>query len=137
MNATLAAGARECCDRTPRYPSDLTDEQSMLRRPEAQAVMASCTTAPAGGRWSTTYVRDYGRRPDHHEVMLLWATGTVMTRKLCQAKSKRATASAIGISPLHYTRVNQGSGVTFYEQALRPAKVSSRRALLGKLFENL
>jgi len=27
-------------------------------------------------------VRDYERRPDHHEAMLLWATVTIMTRQL-------------------------------------------------------
>jgi len=37
-----------CCDRTPRYPSDLTDEQWMLLRPEAEAVMAELRHGPGG-----------------------------------------------------------------------------------------
>jgi transposase len=32
-------------------------------------------------------VRDYERRPDHHEAMVLWATVTIMTRKLHRATS--------------------------------------------------
>ncbi len=27
-------------------------------------------------------VRDYERRPDHHEAMVLWATVSIMTRQL-------------------------------------------------------
>jgi transposase len=34
-------------------------------------------------------VRDYERRPEHHEAMVLWATITIMTRQLA-----RATATA-------------------------------------------
>lgn len=37
-----------CRDRTPRYPSDLTDEQWMLLRPEAEAVMAELRHGPGG-----------------------------------------------------------------------------------------
>lgn len=40
--------------------------------------------------WMMRYrrlVRDYERRPDHHEAMVLWATVTIMTRKLQQATS--------------------------------------------------
>ena len=29
-------------------------------------------------------VRDYERRPDHHEAMLWWATVTIMTRQLAR-----------------------------------------------------
>ncbi len=37
-----------CYDRVPRYPSDLTDAQWALLRPEAQAVMAELRRSPAG-----------------------------------------------------------------------------------------
>ncbi len=40
--------------------------------------------------WMLRYrrlVRDYERRPDHHEAMVLWATVTIMTRKLQQTTS--------------------------------------------------
>lgn len=43
----VAAGC-PCCDRTPRYPSDLTDEQWKLLRPEAEAVMAELRRGPGG-----------------------------------------------------------------------------------------
>lgn len=29
-------------------------------------------------------VRDYERRPDHHEAMVLWATVSIMTRQLAR-----------------------------------------------------
>ena len=29
-------------------------------------------------------VRDYERRPEHHEAMVWWATVTIMTRRLTQ-----------------------------------------------------
>jgi hypothetical protein len=32
-------------------------------------------------------VRDYERRPEHHEAMVLWATVTIMTRQLDRTKS--------------------------------------------------
>jgi transposase len=32
-------------------------------------------------------IRDYERRLDHHEAMVLWATVTIMTRKLARATS--------------------------------------------------
>ena len=32
-------------------------------------------------------VRDYERRPEHHEAMVLWATVTIMTRKLARTTS--------------------------------------------------
>jgi transposase len=32
-------------------------------------------------------VRDYERRPEHHEAMVLWATVTIMTRQLTRATS--------------------------------------------------
>jgi transposase len=38
----------ECHDRVPRYPSDMTDAQWTLLRPEAQAVMAELRRSPAG-----------------------------------------------------------------------------------------
>jgi transposase len=34
-------------------------------------------------------VRDYERRPEHHEAMVLWVNVTIMTRKLHQATSKK------------------------------------------------
>ncbi len=37
-----------CCDRTPRYPSDLTDAQWELLRPEVEAVMAELRRGPGG-----------------------------------------------------------------------------------------
>ena len=40
--------------------------------------------------WMLRYrrlVRDYERRPDHHEAMVLWATVAIMTRKLQQTTS--------------------------------------------------
>jgi transposase len=37
-----------CHERVPRYPSDLTDTQWALLRPEAQAVMAELRRSPAG-----------------------------------------------------------------------------------------
>ena len=37
-----------CRDRTPRYPSDLTDEQWRLLEPEARAVMAELRKGPGG-----------------------------------------------------------------------------------------
>lgn len=37
-----------CCDRTPRYPSDLTDEQWELLGPEVEAVMAELRLGPGG-----------------------------------------------------------------------------------------
>ncbi len=37
-----------CHDRVPRYPSDVTDAQWALLRPEAQAVMAELRRSPAG-----------------------------------------------------------------------------------------
>lgn len=32
-------------------------------------------------------VRDYERRPEHHEAMVLWATVAIMTRKLARTTS--------------------------------------------------
>jgi transposase len=32
-------------------------------------------------------VRDYERRPEHHEAMVLWATVAIMTRQLARTKS--------------------------------------------------
>jgi hypothetical protein len=32
-------------------------------------------------------VRDYERRPEHHEAMVLWATVTIMTRQLDRKNS--------------------------------------------------
>ncbi len=32
-------------------------------------------------------VRDYERRPDHHETMVLWATVAIMTRQLARKKA--------------------------------------------------
>lgn len=32
-------------------------------------------------------VRDYERRPEHHEAMVLWATVAIMTRQLARAQS--------------------------------------------------
>ena len=37
-------------------------------------------------------VRDYERRPDHHEAMVLWAVVTIMTRKLQQETSSTSPA---------------------------------------------
>ncbi|MGI5505644.1 transposase [Lentzea sp. CA-135723] len=37
-----------CCDRTRRYPSDLTDEQWQVSEPQARAVMAELRKSPAG-----------------------------------------------------------------------------------------
>jgi transposase len=37
-----------CHDRVPRYPSDLTDAQWALLRPEAEAMMAELRRSPAG-----------------------------------------------------------------------------------------
>jgi transposase len=40
--------------------------------------------------WMLRYrrlIRDYERRLDHHEAMVLWATVTIMTRKLARATS--------------------------------------------------
>jgi transposase len=37
-----------CCERVPSYPSDLTDAQWALLRPEAVAVMAELRRSPAG-----------------------------------------------------------------------------------------
>lgn len=37
-----------CHERVPRYPSDVTDTQWALLRPEAQAVMAELRRSPAG-----------------------------------------------------------------------------------------
>jgi transposase len=45
-----------CRDRTPRYPSDLTDEQWKLLRPEAEAVMTELRRGP-GGRVMTHDLR--------------------------------------------------------------------------------
>lgn len=41
-----------CRDRTPRYPSDLTDQQWELLEPEARAVMAELRKSPAGAPMS-------------------------------------------------------------------------------------
>ena len=41
------AGCR-CCDRTPRYPSDVTDEQWQLLGPRVEAVMAELRRGPGG-----------------------------------------------------------------------------------------
>jgi transposase len=46
---SCAAAGCPCCDRTPRYPSDLTEEQWKLLRPEAEAVMAELRRG-SGGR---------------------------------------------------------------------------------------
>jgi hypothetical protein len=32
-------------------------------------------------------VRDYERRPEHHEAMVLWATVAIMTRQLARTTS--------------------------------------------------
>jgi hypothetical protein len=37
-----------CHDRVPRYPSDMTDAEWELLRPEAEAVMAELRRSPAG-----------------------------------------------------------------------------------------
>ena len=39
------------------------------------------------GRWLTRHrrlVRDYERRPEHHEAMVWWATVAIMTRRLAR-----------------------------------------------------
>jgi transposase len=41
-----------CRSRTPRYPSDLTDEQWLLLEPEARAVMAELRKGPGGAPMS-------------------------------------------------------------------------------------
>jgi transposase len=41
-----------CRDRTPRYPSDLTDEQWQLLEPEARAVIAELRQGPGGAPMS-------------------------------------------------------------------------------------
>ncbi len=47
-NASSVAAGCPCCDRTPRYPSDLTDEQWTLLRPEVEAVMAQLLDGRGG-----------------------------------------------------------------------------------------
>jgi hypothetical protein len=44
------------------------------------AVLAGC----CGYRW---LVRDYERRPEHHEAMVYWATVLSMTRRLARCSS--------------------------------------------------
>jgi transposase len=46
--ASCRVSGCECHDRVPRYPSDVTDAQWALLRPEAQAVMAELRRSPAG-----------------------------------------------------------------------------------------
>lgn len=41
-----------CRDRVPRYPSDVTDAEWELLRPEAQAVMTELRRGRVVGRWS-------------------------------------------------------------------------------------
>ena len=41
-------------------------------------------------------VRDYERRPEHHEAMLLWATTVIMTRQLVRETGRRTTLPALG-----------------------------------------
>jgi len=57
---------------------------------------SSC--CPAGGSWNRPsgwllryrrLIRDYERRPEHHEAMVLWATIAIMTRKLAAQRPAR------------------------------------------------
>lgn len=41
-------------------------------------------------------VRDYERRPDHHEAMVLWATVSIMTRQLARALAGEPPAARWG-----------------------------------------
>jgi transposase len=41
-------------------------------------------------------VRDYERRPEHHEAMLLWATTMIMTRQLVHQRQWGAARAALG-----------------------------------------
>jgi transposase len=125
--ASCACPGCLCRDRVPRYPSDLTDAQWELLRPEAEQVMAELRRASGRPmvhdlramldgigyvvrngiewralpvdfppweavyaffqRWLLRYrrlVRDYERRPQHHEAMVYWATIMIMTRRLAR-----------------------------------------------------
>ncbi len=48
IKASCRVSGCACHDRVPRYPSDVTDAQWALLRPEAQAVMAGLRRSPAG-----------------------------------------------------------------------------------------
>ncbi|HUL99674.1 MAG TPA: transposase [Mycobacterium sp.] len=70
--------------------------------------------------WMLRYrrlVRDYERRPDHHEAMVLWASVTIMTRKLQQATSGGPPHPRWG-PPYRPASAYPAGSMTVYEQAL-------------------
>ena len=63
-----------------------------VRREAARKRTCPADTSPAAdpSGWLLRYrrlVRDYERRPEHHEAMVLWATVTIMTRQLDRKNS--------------------------------------------------
>ena len=54
---------------------------------------AGWLSVPSAGCCVTNrLVRDYERRPEHHEAMVLWATVIIMTRELQQETSSASPA---------------------------------------------
>lgn len=70
--------------------------------------------------WLTRHrrlVRDYERRPEHHEAMVWWATVTIMTRRLTPRTRVRPTATTLGSTQ---TNLHRGtSRMIIRQQALR------------------
>ncbi|WP_245849350.1 hypothetical protein [Lentzea kentuckyensis] len=48
---------------------------------------STITLVWADGGFAGRLVRDYERRPEHHEAMVWWATVTIMTRRLTRELS--------------------------------------------------
>jgi hypothetical protein len=44
-------------------------------------------------------VRDYERRPDYHEAMVLWVTVAIMTRQLARTTTGAPASSPMGQTP--------------------------------------
>ncbi|MGH3883248.1 MAG: IS5 family transposase [Pseudonocardiaceae bacterium] len=68
-------------------------------------------------------VRDYERRPEHHEAMVLWATVAIMTRQLARHQSGAPPYPRWGQprtpAPAAPKQQDQQARMTIYQQALR------------------
>jgi len=70
-------------------------------------------------------VRDYERRAEHHEAMVLWATAAIMTRKLARTTSGGPPHPPMGTTPHRSVPARSTSSLTIYQQALSIANTST------------
>jgi len=76
-------------------------------------------------------VRDYERRPEHHEAMLLWATTMIMTRQLVHQRSgepRPGRAGALNAACRRLRKIHKRHE-TVRQQALSPVRTRGRRPL--------